>query len=128
MIKARDKALELLEKIKIEEKPDRQRLYDVATTSLRTKIDKKLADQMADICVDGVLSIQRDDGIDLNMVELMEMQHKTSTETTLVKGNYIYFLFFVKLCFINTICNIKITCLRSCAGSWFKTSRHAKKS
>lgn len=89
MIKARDKALELLEKIKVEGKPDRQRLYDVATTSLRTKVDKKLADQMADMCVDAVLSIQREDGIDLHMVELMEMQHKTSTETTLVKGNFI---------------------------------------
>lgn len=87
MIKARDKALELLEKIKVEGKPDRQRLYDVATTSLRTKVNRKLADQMADICVDSVLSIQREDGIDLHMVELMEMQHKTSTETTLVKGN-----------------------------------------
>lgn len=127
MIKARDKALELLEKIKIEEKPDRQRLYDVATTSLRTKIDKKLADQMADICVDGVLSIQREDGIDLHMVELMEMQHKTSTETTLVKGNYFLF-FYCKNCFIYTKYNIKIMCFRSCIGSWFKTSRHAKKS
>jgi T-complex protein 1 subunit zeta len=86
MIKARDKALELLEKIKVEGKPDRQRLYDVATTSLRTKVDKKLADQMADICVDAVLNVQREDGIDLHMVELMEMQHKTSTATTLVRG------------------------------------------
>lgn len=90
MIKARDKALELLEKIKIEGKPDRQRLYDVATTSLRTKVDKKLADQMADICVDAVLNVQREDGIDLHMVELMEMQHKTSTATTLVRGKFIF--------------------------------------
>lgn len=86
MIKARDKALELLEKFKIDGVPDRQRLYDVATTSLRTKIDRKLADQMSEMCVDAVLSIQRKDGIDLHMVELMEMQHKTATETTLVKG------------------------------------------
>lgn len=97
MIKARDKALELLEKIKIEGKPDRQRLYDVATTSLRTKVNKKFADQMADICVDAVLSIQREDGIDLHMVELMEMQHKTSTETTLVKGDFNLFFFTVKM-------------------------------
>lgn len=88
MLKARDKALELLDNIKVEGKPNRQRLYDVATTSLRTKIEKKLADQIADICVDAVLSVQREDGIDLHMVELMEMQHKTSTETTLVKGKY----------------------------------------
>lgn len=90
MIKARDKALELLEKIKIEGKPDRQRLYDVATTSLRTKVDKKLADLIADICVDAVLNVQREDGIDLHMVELMEMQHKTSTATTLVRGKFIF--------------------------------------
>lgn len=110
MIKARDKALELLEKFKIEGNLDRQRLYDIATTSLRTKVDKKLADQMSDICVDAVLSIKRKDGIDLHMVELMEMQHKTSTETTLVKGNFTLHIQYLKYKYI-----IISTCFRPCS-------------
>lgn len=39
-------------------------------------------------CVDAVLTIRtQDKPADLHMVEIMEMQHKTATETTLVKGN-----------------------------------------
>lgn len=39
------------------------------------------------ICVDAVLAVrQGDKPVDLHMVEIMEMQHKTSTETTLVRG------------------------------------------
>jgi T-complex protein 1 subunit zeta len=38
--------------------------------------------------VDAVLAIRTPDKpVDLHMVELMEMQHKTATETALVKGN-----------------------------------------
>ena len=39
------------------------------------------------ICVDAVLAIKKDnEPVDLHMVELMEMQHKTATETTLIRG------------------------------------------
>jgi len=39
------------------------------------------------ICVDAVLAVrQGDKPVDLHMVEIMEMQHKTSTETNLVRG------------------------------------------
>jgi T-complex protein 1 subunit zeta len=39
------------------------------------------------ICVDAVLAVrQGDKPVDLHMVEIMEMQHKTSTETSLVRG------------------------------------------
>lgn len=42
---------------------------------------------MADVCVDAVLSIyQADKPVDLHMVELMEMQHKTALDTSLIKG------------------------------------------
>merc|ERR1719361_2165449 len=47
---------------------------------------------MADIIVDAILAIRRDNvkenetSIDLHMVEMMEMQHKTDMDTTLVKG------------------------------------------
>jgi len=37
--------------------------------------------------VDAVLAIKKDnEPVDLHMVELMEMQHKTATETTLIRG------------------------------------------
>lgn len=39
------------------------------------------------VCVDAVLAIQiPGKEIDLHMVEIMEMQHKSATETNLVKG------------------------------------------
>lgn len=46
-----------------------------------------LADVLTDACVDAVLAIRTPGKpVDLHMVELMEMQHKTATETTLIKG------------------------------------------
>lgn len=42
---------------------------------------------LTDVCVDAILSIkQGDKPVDLHMVELMEMQHKTDTDTQLVRG------------------------------------------
>lgn len=85
--KARVKTLEVLEKLKIKIEPTRESLLDVARTSLRTKIHQQLADVLTDICVDAVLAVrQGDKPVDLHMVEIMEMQHKTSTETSLVRG------------------------------------------
>lgn len=85
--KARAKTLEVLEKLKIKIEPTRESLLDVARTSLRTKIHQQLADVLTDICVDAVLAVrQGDKPVDLHMVEIMEMQHKTSTETSLVRG------------------------------------------
>lgn len=46
-----------------------------------------MADVLTDVCVDAILAIkQSDKPVDLHMVELMEMQHKTATDTSLVKG------------------------------------------
>lgn len=60
---------------------------DVARTSLRTKVHSALTDVLADVCVDAILAIhQNDKAVDLHMVEIMEMQHKYSTETQLVRG------------------------------------------
>lgn len=85
--KARAKTLEVLEKLKIKIEPTRESLLNVARTSLRTKIHQQLADVLTDICVDAVLAVrQGDKPVDLHMVEIMEMQHKTSTETSLVRG------------------------------------------
>jgi T-complex protein 1 subunit zeta len=86
--KARLKSLEILEEIKRPIEINRKNLIEIARTSVRTKVNIKLADLLTDVCVDAVLTIKKDDdkSVDLHMVELMEMQHKTETDTQLVKG------------------------------------------
>ena len=65
----------------------KENLVDVARTSLRTKVHSSITDILADVCVDAVMAVrQEDQPVDLHMVELMEMQHKTTTETQLVRG------------------------------------------
>lgn len=65
----------------------RENLLDVARTSLRTKVHSAVTDILAEVCVDAVLAIRQDEKpVDLHMIELMEMQHKTVTETQLVRG------------------------------------------
>jgi T-complex protein 1 subunit zeta len=65
---------------------DREFLLNVARTSLKTKLSPDLANQMTEIIVDAVLTVKRDNNIDLHMVEIMHMMHKLSTETRLIKG------------------------------------------
>ncbi|XP_030747533.1 T-complex protein 1 subunit zeta [Sitophilus oryzae] len=85
--KAKTKALEVLDKIKIAIEPNKENLTDVCRTSLRTKVHQKLADVLTDVCVEAVLALKsQDKPVDLHMIELMQMQHKTETDTTLVKG------------------------------------------
>ncbi|XP_076434805.1 T-complex protein 1 subunit zeta-like [Babylonia areolata] len=84
---ARNKALEVLEAVKVKKEMNRETLLQVARTSLRTKVHRDLADLLTEHVVDAVLAIQRpDEPIDLHMVELMEMQHKTDMDSTLVRG------------------------------------------
>ncbi|ALC49054.1 Tcp-1zeta [Drosophila busckii] len=86
--KARDKALEVLEKIKVPVEINKKNLMEIANTSLKTKVHPSLADLLTEVCVDAVLTIANDSQkpVDLHMVELMEMQHKTDTDTQLVRG------------------------------------------
>jgi T-complex protein 1 subunit zeta len=84
---AKKKSLEFLETCKYKpEKIDREFLLNVARTALRTKLPTKLADQMTEIVTDAVLTIKRDTGIDLHMVEIMHQKQKMSTDTKLIKG------------------------------------------
>lgn len=84
---ARAKTIEILDSLKIPIEATKEALLDVARTSLRTKIHPKLADKLTEVCVDAVLAIrQGQDPIDLHMVELMEMQHRTAADTTLIRG------------------------------------------
>jgi T-complex protein 1 subunit zeta len=96
-----EKYFQFLDTFKIPQPVDRATLINVAHTSLATKLNHILAKQLAADVVDAVLAIQPPppppplkDGdppefrepIDLHMVEIMKMQHRTSTETQLVRG------------------------------------------
>jgi len=87
---AKHEALKTLNRLRIEktdESLDKELLLNVARTSLRTKLTQKLADHLSEIIVDGVMCIQREKKpIDLFMVEIMSMTHRTVTDTRLVKG------------------------------------------
>lgn len=84
---AKKRALEVLEEVKVSKEMDRDTLISVARTSLRTKLHTELADLLTEVVVDAVLAI-RDPSkpIDLHMVEIMQMMHKSGTDTGLVKG------------------------------------------
>lgn len=69
---------------------DRANLISVAYTSLATKLHAQLAQKLAADVVDAVLAIKSreepPEPIDLHMIEVMKMQHKTDTDTQLVRG------------------------------------------
>jgi T-complex protein 1 subunit zeta len=85
---AKKRALSFLEQFKVKKDTlDRELLLNVARTSLRSKLHESLADSLVEIVTDSVLTIRRpQQPIDLFMVEIMTMQHKTEMDTTLVKG------------------------------------------
>ncbi|KAG5279089.1 hypothetical protein AALO_G00105960 [Alosa alosa] len=84
---AKDKALEVLDKLKVTKEMDRETLINVARTSLRTKVHAELADLLTEAVVDAVLAIRKpNEPIDLYMVEIMEMKHKTESDTVLIRG------------------------------------------
>ncbi|XP_060060878.1 T-complex protein 1 subunit zeta-2 [Erinaceus europaeus] len=79
---AKIKALQVLEEVKVEKEMKRDFLLDVARTSLRTKVHAELADVLTEAVVDSVLAVRRPGyPIDLFMVEIVEMKHKSETDT-----------------------------------------------
>ena len=65
----------------------RELLIQIAQASLRTKMHRELADLFTEIAVDAVLCIRKpDEPIDLHMIEVMHMLHKSGTDSRLVKG------------------------------------------
>ncbi|XP_008055656.1 T-complex protein 1 subunit zeta-2 isoform X2 [Carlito syrichta] len=88
---AKIKALEVLEEIKVKKEMRRKILLDVARTSLQTKIHAELADVLTEAVVDSVLAVRRPNyPIDLFMVEIMEMKHKSATDTKEVNTGFFY--------------------------------------
>ena len=76
-----------MESFKIQRPMERDILVNIAQTSLRTKVRQELADSLTEAVVDAVLCIHtKDQPIDLHMVEIMKMIHKTDTDSRLVKG------------------------------------------
>lgn len=89
---AKKEALKFLDDFKKSVTLDRATLINVAHTSLATKLNPTLAKQLAADVVDAVLTIRPPQSeewkepIDLHMVEIMKMQHRTASETQLVRG------------------------------------------
>ncbi|KAH8119203.1 chaperonin-containing T-complex zeta subunit Cct6 [Phellopilus nigrolimitatus] len=94
---AKKEALVFLDKFKQPSKMDRATLINVVNTSLSTKLHTSLASKLAADLVDAVLTIRPPppppgstetwrEPIDLHMVEIMKMQHRTAQETQLVRG------------------------------------------
>ncbi|KAG1668441.1 T-complex protein 1 subunit zeta [Nymphon striatum] len=84
---AKNKTLQLLDEIKTDMEMTREVLVNVARTSLCTKVHRDIAELLTEACVDAVLNVKSpDQSINLHMVEIMEMQHKTDTDTQLIKG------------------------------------------
>lgn len=84
---ARTEALNFLENFKLAKDVDRELLLSVARTSLATKINASLAEQLTPDIVDAVLTIYEAPAKpDLHMVEIMTMQHRTAADTQLIRG------------------------------------------
>ncbi|CAG9532380.1 unnamed protein product [Cercopithifilaria johnstoni] len=85
---ASKKTLEFLEYFKQTPKIDRGLLIEVARTSLRTKLNQKLADHITECVVDAVLAIRIGNDLrpDLHMIEMQEMQHESDMDTKLIRG------------------------------------------
>ena len=66
---------------------DPELLRNVARTSLSTKLNASLATKLTPDIVDAVLAIYQPPAKpDLHMVEIMKMQHRTASDTQLIKG------------------------------------------
>jgi T-complex protein 1 subunit zeta len=94
---AKKEALAFLDTFKVKVKMDRATLINITCTSLSTKLTGSLAKQLAADVVDAVLAVKPRPSekqpkeaptqpIDLHMVEIMKMQHRTASETQLIRG------------------------------------------
>ena len=87
---AKSEALQFLEKFKVPISiTDTEKLHLLAKTALRTKLQLKMADQLAENVVEAVQTIYDKDAaqqIDLNMVEIMHMRESLASDSRLVRG------------------------------------------
>ena len=79
--------LQFLDTFKLQKEVDRELLLSVARTSLATKLNSTLAEKLTPAIVDAVLSIYHPPAKpDLFMIEIMKMQHRTASDTSLIRG------------------------------------------
>ncbi|EED20298.1 t-complex protein 1, zeta subunit, putative [Talaromyces stipitatus ATCC 10500] len=84
---AKNETLKFLDSFKIEREIDRELLLSVARTSLSTKLNSALAESLTPAIVDAVLAIYKAPAKpDLHMIEIMKMQHRTASDTQLIRG------------------------------------------
>eukprot|EP00916_Digyalum_oweni_P010386 GHVL01017386.1.p1 GENE.GHVL01017386.1~~GHVL01017386.1.p1 ORF type:complete len:532 (+),score=117.63 GHVL01017386.1:44-1639(+) len=83
-----DALLQFLEAFKVPfDIKDREILQSVALTSLSTKVDSTIAQQLRDVVVSAVELIKiENEQIDLHMIEVLHMKHRFATESRLVRG------------------------------------------
>lgn len=127
IMRAKDKALELLNSFCMPIEIEQDILLALAQTSLRTKVDANLADLLAKICVDAVLCIRRagQQPFDLNMIEIMVMIQRTTMDTQLVEGivldhggRHVKMPTSLKQAYILT-CNVSLEVEKTCVDSVF---------
>jgi T-complex protein 1 subunit zeta len=85
---AKSETLTFLESVKVPVAAgDSEKLHLLAKTALRTKLQLKMADQLAENCVEAVQLIHTPgEDIDLNMVEVMHMRESLASDSRLVRG------------------------------------------
>ncbi|KAI1346360.1 T-complex protein 1 [Xylaria sp. FL0043] len=84
---AKVEALKFLDTFKLPREIDRELLLSVARTSLATKLNASLTAKLYPNIVDAVLAIHKAPAKpDLHMVEIMKMQHRTASDTQLIRG------------------------------------------
>lgn len=86
---AKAESLKFLEEFKhiIPSDTDHSILNSIARTALSTKLHAKLANKLSADVVDAVLAIrQESEPIDLHMIEIMKMQHRTENDSRLIRG------------------------------------------
>ncbi|SPO04303.1 chaperonin complex component, TCP-1 zeta subunit (CCT6) [Cephalotrichum gorgonifer] len=84
---AKREAIKFLEKFTLEKDIDRELLLNVARTALSTKLNSSLATKLTPDIVDAVLAIRQPGAKpDLHMIEIMKMQHRSASDTQLIRG------------------------------------------
>lgn len=87
---AKDMVVDFLEGFKVAQPNifrDRETIMHVVQTSLRTKLAAELADCMSDAIVNAMMSIAVEgQPIDLHMIEVMHMQHRSGSDSQFING------------------------------------------
>lgn len=84
---AKDELMIWMEKEKDDISPDRDLLVSVARCSLLTKLQEKMATDLAEIVTDAVVTVKREGRpIDLHMVEIMTLMSMAGGKSRVVKG------------------------------------------